>query len=70
MPGNYGEDFAKSLGLDRTPMVKISNFVGFMLEQAERMGVKRILFIGHLGKLIKVAGEIFQTNVYSACLST
>lgn len=62
VPGNYGEDFAKSLGLDRAPMIKISNFVGFMLEQAERMGVKRILFIGHLGKLIKVAGGIFQTH--------
>ncbi|WP_329887041.1 cobalt-precorrin-5B (C(1))-methyltransferase CbiD [Pseudoramibacter faecis] len=62
VPGNYGADFAKSLGLDLTPMIKISNFVGFMLEQAERMQVKRILFIGHLGKLIKVAGGIFQTH--------
>lgn len=62
VPGNYGADFSEELGLQTDRMVKISNFVGYMFEQAENMGIERILFVGHLGKLIKVAGGIFQTH--------
>ncbi len=62
VPGNYGKDYAESLGLDLERMVKTSNFVGFMLEEAERMGFKRILFVGHLGKMVKVAGGLFNTH--------
>lgn len=62
VPGNYGADFAAELGLKSDRMVKISNFVGYMFERAENMGIARILFVGHLGKLVKVAGGIFQTH--------
>lgn len=62
VPGNYGKDYAESLGLNLERMVKTSNFVGFMLEEAERMGFKRILFVGHLGKMVKVAGGLFNTH--------
>ncbi len=62
VPGNYGADFAAELGLKADRMVKISNFVGYMFEQAEKMQIKRILFVGHLGKMVKVAGGIFQTH--------
>jgi cobalt-precorrin-5B (C1)-methyltransferase len=60
--GNYGERFADSMGLGKDKLVKVSNFVGFMLEKAVESGFKEVLIIGHLGKLIKVAAGIFQTH--------
>jgi cobalt-precorrin-5B (C1)-methyltransferase len=62
VPGNYGKDFSDELGLDENVLVKTSNFMGFMLDEAERMGFEKILLIGHLGKLVKVAGGIFNTH--------
>lgn len=60
--GNYGERFAVSMGLGKDKLIKVSNFVGFMLEKAVESGFKEVLVIGHLGKLIKVAAGIFQTH--------
>lgn len=61
--GNYGEDFAENtLGLPTSCVVKISNFVGFMLEKAVEAGFKQLVLAGHMGKLIKVAGGIFHTH--------
>lgn len=62
VPGNYGKDFSEELGLNEDKLVKTSNFMGFMLDEAERMGVEKILLVGHLGKLVKVAGGIFNTH--------
>lgn len=62
VPGNYGKDFSEELGLNEDVLVKTSNFIGFMLDEAERMGFESILLIGHLGKLVKVAGGIFNTH--------
>jgi len=61
-PGNYGRDYARDIALDDTKIVKTSNFIGFMMDEAQRQGVKRILWIGHLGKMVKVASGIFQTH--------
>ena len=60
--GNYGLNFLRSRGINEECVVKISNYVGFMLDRAMEMGFKRILLVGHLGKLVKVAGGIFQTH--------
>lgn len=62
VPGNYGKDFSEELGLNEDMLVKTSNFIGFMLDEAERMGIESILLIGHLGKLVKLAGGIFNTH--------
>ncbi|HEY5557337.1 cobalt-precorrin-5B (C(1))-methyltransferase CbiD [Acetobacterium sp.] len=62
VPGNYGKDFSLGLGLNEEVLVKTSNFMGFMLDEAERMGFEKILIVGHLGKLVKVAGGIFNTH--------
>jgi cobalt-precorrin-5B (C1)-methyltransferase len=62
VPGNYGKDFSKTLELNQTILIKTSNFIGFMLDEAERLGIKKILMIGHLGKFVKVAGGIFNTH--------
>ena len=36
--------------------------MGFMFEEAEKRGIKKFTFFGHMGKLIKVAGGIFNTK--------
>lgn len=61
--GNYGESFAvEKLGVDKNAIIKISNFIGFMLDKALNTGVESILLVGHLGKLVKVAAGIFHTH--------
>lgn len=63
VPGNHGERFVKEvLGIDEVYVVKMSNFIGYMLLECKRLGYKNILLIGHLGKFVKLAGGIFQTH--------
>lgn len=61
--GNYGNDFiTKRFGVEDKYIVTISNFVGFMLEKALENHFERILMVGHMGKLVKVAAGIFHTH--------
>ncbi|MBM7614723.1 cobalt-precorrin-5B (C(1))-methyltransferase CbiD [Alkaliphilus hydrothermalis] len=63
VPGNYGRDLARDhFRIDEKHLFKISNFVGFMLDEALAKGIKKILIIGHMGKIVKVAGGIFHTH--------
>jgi cobalt-precorrin-5B (C1)-methyltransferase len=63
VPGNYGEKFAaEDLKLRNDRIVITGNYIGYMLEQAVYYGIKKILMVGHIGKLIKVAGGIFNTH--------
>lgn len=67
VPGNHGERFvADHLGIDSRYVVTMSNFVGFMLKEAERLGYRHILMVGHFGKLVKVAAGIFHTHSHIA----
>lgn len=62
-PGNYGRDFAlERLELPEKLIVITSNFMGYMLDSARHYGIKKILLVGHAGKLVKVAGGIFNTH--------
>ncbi|WP_195327092.1 cobalt-precorrin-5B (C(1))-methyltransferase CbiD [Streptococcus parasanguinis] len=62
-PGNYGEDFATNvLGIPPHRIVNISNFVGHVLKEVQRIGFTRVLMVGHMGKFVKVAGGIFSTH--------
>lgn len=62
-PGNYGLKFATDeLLLDTSEGIKISNYIGLMMESVRDMGFKNVLFIAHAGKLIKVAGGIMNTH--------
>lgn len=61
--GNYGKSFAaRKLGLDENRIITVSNFVGYMLDRAVELGMEKILMVGHIGKLVKVAGGIFHTH--------
>lgn len=65
--GNYGELFCKQqLKIPQRKIVSISNFVGYMLESAANLHFKKILLVGHIGKLIKVAAGIFHTHSHIA----
>ena len=43
-------------------IVRTSNFLGYMLMEAKRMGFKKILLAGHIGKFIKLSAGIFNTH--------
>lgn len=61
-PGNYGLDFAnESLQLDTDRIVKCSNFIGDTIDIAADEGIKNLLLVGHIGKLIKLTGGIMNT---------
>lgn len=68
-PGNYGEDYIRqSLGIDLNQAVKCSNYIGEALDYAVSQGVQGLLLIGHIGKLIKVAGGVMNTHSrYADC---
>jgi len=63
-PGNYGADFIRGQGLDRlgVPVVKCSNFIGDALDEAGFRGFGAVLLVGHIGKLVKLAGGIMNTH--------
>lgn len=63
VPGNIGEKLAlKQLGVSKEQIIQTGNYVGFMFEEAEKRGITKFTFFGHMGKLIKVAGGIFNTK--------
>ena len=82
-PGNYGMDFLKEQGIltgeSRTsadgeanapdfPIVMCSNFIGDALDAAAAEGFREVLLVGHIGKLVKVAGGIMNTHSrYADC---
>ena len=63
-PGNYGLDYlAENLPeLHKIPVVKIANFVGESLDMAATEHFEQVLLVGHIGKLVKLAGGIMNTH--------
>jgi len=64
--GNYGINFCKDKRIKDKNIIKTSNFIGDMLDEAVHYGIREILIVGHIGKLIKVAGGIFNTHSRTA----
>lgn len=63
VPGRIGQDLAQKLFcISVNQMAETSNFIGFMLEQCVKIGFKKIVIIGHVGKLIKLASGSFHTH--------
>ena len=63
-PGNYGLDYlaAHYPELHEIPIVKISNFIGEALDMAAAEQFGEVLLVGHVGKLVKLAGGIMNTH--------
>ena len=62
VPGKIGENIAVATGLPQEAVVQTSNFIGFMLEAAAERKLKKVLLLGHIGKLAKVAAGVFYTH--------
>ena len=63
VPGNYGRDFAcGQLNLKLDEAVSCSNYFGATLDAACVLGFERVLIVGHIGKMAKVAGGIMNTH--------
>lgn len=62
-PGNYGLEFARvQLELDIDDAVKCSNYIGEALDYALYLGFEKLLLVGHIGKLVKIAAGIMNTH--------
>ncbi|SCM80580.1 putative cobalt-precorrin-6A synthase (deacetylating) [uncultured Sporomusa sp.] len=62
-PGKIGQDIAiNRCGLPAAAVIQTSNFIGHMLENAVKYGMRRVLLFGHLGKIVKVSAGIFHTH--------
>ena len=69
-PGNYGEDFLREnqIAGDTIPVVKCSNFIGDALDIASTYPFEEVLLVGHIGKLVKLAGGVMNTHSrYADC---
>lgn len=63
VPGNYGSDFLEEkLHYDGNLAVKCSNYIGEAIDDALRLEMKGILFVGHIGKLVKLAAGVMNTH--------
>ena len=67
-PGNYGLDYLHETYPEfaAIPVVKTSNFIGDTLDMAAAAGFEQVLLVGHVGKLVKVAGGIMNTHSHTA----
>ena len=63
-PGNFGLDYLsrEMPELEAIPRVKCSNYIGDALDLAILEGMEEVLLIGHVGKLVKLAGGIMNTH--------
>lgn len=63
--GNYGEDFIGRNNFDvlsNIEQVKISNFVGDSLDCIYHTDIEEVMLVGHIGKIVKLAGGIMNTH--------
>ena len=67
-PGSYGLDFLRRAypDLGAIPTVKCSNYIGDALDLAALAGFHEVLLVGHIGKLVKLAGGIMNTHSHMA----
>ena len=64
VPGNYGLDHLRSMQvrIKDVPQVVCSNFIGDSICFAMAEGFQELILVGHIGKLIKLAGGIMNTH--------
>ena len=64
-PGNHGLAMISKLGLSAAHTaprsLKIGNYLGYMLDQCLAHAMHEVLFIGHLSKLVRLSGGVFDS---------
>ena len=67
-PGNYGADFLAQLSgpIRSLPCVRFSNYLGDAIDIAVHEGFEKVIIVGHIGKLVKLAGGIMNTHSHFA----
>ena len=61
--GNFGKKFTEEdLNLQTKPGVMCSNFIDVALDSSVEHGFKKILLVGHIGKLVKLGIGMFNTH--------
>jgi len=62
-PGNYGEEYIREhVPVDPEQAVMTSNYIGESLRICRELGFEGALLVGHIGKLIKIAGGMMNTH--------
>jgi cobalt-precorrin-5B (C1)-methyltransferase len=63
VPGNIGDRITRKLfHPPEDAIVQTGDFMGYMLDKAVAKGVTEIILLGHPGKLVKLAANIFNTH--------
>jgi cobalt-precorrin-5B (C1)-methyltransferase len=62
-PGGLGyRQAVDEFGFNGDCVIEMSNYTGFMLEKCADQGIQSVILWGHVGKMVKVAGGIFNTH--------
>ncbi len=64
--GSNGQQVAQRLGLPQTAIAQTGNWIGALLVEAGLYDANSVLLLGYHGKLIKLAGGIFNTSSHLA----
>ena len=64
--GHNGQHTARRLGIGAQQIVQTGNWLGPMLAEAGLRGAESVLLLGYHGKLVKLAGGIFNTSSHVA----
>lgn len=65
-PGNYARSFIdRELNIRGENSIKFSNYLGEVLDFAVEMDFEEILIVGHIGKMVKVAGGMMNTHSHN-----
>ncbi|SMP56348.1 cobalt-precorrin-5B (C(1))-methyltransferase CbiD [Anoxynatronum buryatiense] len=67
VPGSHGQAFLRDQlmihpATDPSPVIRMGNFPGTLFDEAATLGVKEVLLVGHVAKLVKIAGGIFHLH--------
>lgn len=64
--GSNGQQVAQRLGLAAEAIVQTGNWIGALLVESGLLQAKSVLLLGYQGKLLKLAGGIFNTSSHLA----